>query len=272
MTNAFASLPPGWFQARRYHLIAPLVALAIVAFFAHFTTLIDRLEYMTVSMRFQARAAHDPPADPRLVFVAIDDASLRQIGKWVWPRAVEAGFLREIAQADAPPHTIAFDIMFTEETDKLNLDVSGLQQRDDAALGEAMAELPSVITGAFSAQPPDQKDLIPLAEKKTREGLADAGPTQPLTNIRGNVGTIPGSNVADLPVAPVRTQSLFGFVNDNPSPVDGIRHTLPLVLRVGDKVYPSLSLQMLCQMLNVDADKVAVDLPAHQIRFGVHIF
>ncbi len=63
-----------------------------------------------------------------------------------------------------------------------------------------------------------------------------------------------------MPVAPVRTQSLFGFVNDDPSPVDYIRHNIPLVVRVGDQVYPSLALQTLCQMLSVDPDEVEVNV------------
>ena len=57
----------------------------------------------------------------------------------------------------------------------------------------------------------------------------------------------------------LREQSLFGFVNDDPSPIDDIRHAIPLLIRVGDQVYPSLALQTLCQMLGVDPDKVEVD-------------
>ena len=34
---------------------------------------------------------------------------------------------------------------------------------------------------------------------------------------------------------------------------------------VRDKVYPSFALQILCQMLNVDADKIEVDLPGHTV-------
>jgi adenylate cyclase len=55
-------------------------------------------------------------------------------------------------------------------------------------------------------------------------------------------------------------------VNDEPSAVDGIRHDIPMVVRISDKVYPSLALQTLCQMLNVDLDNVEVDLPARQVQ------
>ena len=257
--------PPGWAKARLYHLLAPLVALLSVALFEQ-TWLGQLLEDQTVNLRFRARAPFDPPADPRLAFVAIDEFSLQYIGKWSWPRSVEADFLKEIALSGITPHTVAFDLMFTEESDKLDPERAKSMQGDDNLLGEAVAQLPSVITGALSVERPKQAEVAAAAEKKTLEALANPGPTQPLTKIRGDVAQIPGSSLADFPVIPVRTQSLFGFVNDNPSLVDGIRHKVPLVLRVNQIVFPSLALQTLCQMLNVDADKVEVDLPAHVVR------
>ena len=153
--------------------------------------------------------------------------------------------------------------MFTEDSDKGRV---GGDSTDDAALGDVMGLLPSVITGAFSIPKADDPAVALFDEKRTEEALASLGPTQPLPNIRGDLKMLNGSDTADFPVKAIRSQSLIGFVNDNPSPVDAIRHTLPLVLRVKDKVFPSLALQTLCQMLNVDADKVDVDLPDRVIR------
>jgi adenylate cyclase len=264
MMKALPSLPPGWVWARLYHLLAPVAALAVVGMLARFTPLVDLLEYMTVNLRFQARAPFDPPADSRIIFVQIDEFSLTALGKWVWPRSVEADFLNSIVNAGVNPHTVAFDIMFTEDSNKGA--APGSAVNDDAALGEAAGLLPSVITGALSIPKPADPALARYYAGRTDEALADPGPTQPLANIRGDYRQITGSDSADFPVKAIRAQSLFGFVNDNPSPVDDIRHTLPLVVRARDKVYPSLALQTLCQMLNVDADNVEVDLPARVVR------
>ena len=133
-------------------------------------------------------------------------------------------------------------------------------------LGDAVGLLPSVITGALSIHEPAGAPERQDAESRTQAEMTQLGPTQALSNIRGDIGKIEGSDVAVFPVTPIRTQSLFGFVNDDPSAIDDIRHTIPLVFRVRDKVYPSLALQTLCQMLNVDADKVEVDLPARTVR------
>jgi len=265
MTKAFPSLPPGWVKARLYHLLAPLVALVAVALFEQ-TWLGELLEDQTVNLRFRARAPFDPPADPRLVFVGIDELSLAHFGRWPWPRSVEADFIKSIANAGINPHTLAFDIMFTEESNKLDLLKGKPGDNDDSALADAIGLLPSVITPALSLDEPEQAAVAQAAEKRTRDDLAQPGPTAPLPNIRGDINKIDGSNVAVFPIPAIRSQSFFGFANDNPSPIDDIRHTLPLVLRVKDKVYPSLALQTLCQMLNVDPDKVEVDLPARVVR------
>src|ERR1019366_8138382 len=217
MTKRFSPLPPGWVQARLYHLLAPLAALVAVACFEQ-TWIGELLEDQTVNLRFRARAAFDPPADPRLVFVGIDQQSLDKFGRYPWPRPVMANFLTSIAKANANPHTVAFDILYTEQSSN---------PADDAALGDAAALLPSVITAALSVKPSgvSKKDagVIKAAEERTKTDLKDPGPTMPFTQIHGDARKIRGSNIATLPVAPVREQSLFGFANDEPSPVDYIR-------------------------------------------------
>jgi adenylate cyclase len=253
MTERSSSRLAEWVRPRLYHLLVPLVALVVVAFFEQ-TWLGELLEDQTVNLRFRARASFDPPADPRLVFVGIDQRSLDLLGRYPWPRPVIAHFLTSVAQANANPYAMTFDILYTEKSSNPD---------DDVALGNAAALLPNVITGALSVRPSGvsrDPTEIQAAEEKTKADLKDPGPTRPFTQINGDAQKINGSPIATLPVAPVREQSLFGFVNDEPSPVDYIRHNIPLLIRVGDQVYPSLALQTLCQMLNVDPDKVEVNV------------
>jgi adenylate cyclase len=245
--------PPGWAKARLYHLLAPLVALVFMGIFEQ-TPLGELLEDQTVNLRFRARAPFDPPADPRVVFVGIDQQSLDKFGRYPWPRTVMADFLTNIAKSNANPYTIAFDILYTDKA---------ADPADDIALGNAAALLPNVITGALSVTPSGvsrDASVIQAAEQKTEAELKDIGPTTPFPNINGDVQKIRGSNIATLPVAPVREQNLFGFVNDDPSIVDDIRHVIPLVIRVRDQIYPSLALQALCQTLSIDPKGVEVNV------------
>jgi adenylate cyclase len=262
-----------WIRPRLYHLLSPLIALALVGLLDQYTDLIKRFEYQTVNLRFQTRASFDPPADPRLIFVAIDESSVTAIGKWEWPRTVEADFMNEMAKAGTMPHTVAFDVMFTEETDQLAKyrDTQAPADPQDAALADAFSNYPSVITGAFAIDPSPDPAVSEKQKQLTAQALLSAGPTTALSKVKGDITRLTlkdgtGSDVANFPVPVVRAQSLFGFVNDDPDPVDDIRHYIPLVVRVQDKVFPSLALQTLCQMLNVDADKVDVDLSAHVVQ------
>jgi adenylate cyclase len=253
-----------WVKARTYHLLAPFVALALVWLLVP-TRVAQLLEDQTINLRFQARAAYDPPADPKLVFVAIDQYSLEQLGAWPWPRNIEADFLKTFVNAGVNPHTVTFDIMFTDDYDKFHNLQSKSGENYDDILGDAAGLLPSVITGAFSIAPLDNPKEEKAADEKTRLELTQPSVTVPLANIHGDISKVTGSNNATLPVRSLRKQSLFGFVNDDPSPIDGIRHTIPLIVRVQDKVFPSLALQVLCQMLNIDSDKVDVNLEARQV-------
>ena len=252
MTHDFSSARE-WIQARLYHLLAPCITLLLLAGFEQ-TRLAQDLEYLTVNIRFQTRAPFDPPADNRLFFVGIDQQSLDIGGKWPWRRSVYADFLKTIAETQLNPHTVAFDVLFTEPS-------AGAAQPDDQAFADAAGLLPSVITGALSIAPiADNPAKEQDEENDTLTQLGQLGPTSALSHVHGDIMKIIGSDVARFPIQSLRQQSFFGFVNDDASGIDAIRHTLPFVLRVRDKVYPSLSLQTLCQMLQIDADRVEVDL------------
>jgi adenylate cyclase len=242
-----------------FALMAPLVALLLVGALQA-SGWLQQLEDLTINLRFQLRAPGDPPADSRLLLVGIDQQSLDSIGAWPWPRSVEADFLKAIAVSDQNPHTVAFDLLLTDNFNQYHDKTAAGPADADKILGDAAGLLPSVITGAQSFNDFHNEGDRQAAEAATIQALQSPGPTQPLTHIVGNVQEIEGSSVALLPVAPLRAQSLFGFVNDTFASAAGTHYRLPLVVRVGSVVYPSLALQTLCQILHVDADEVTVNV------------
>jgi adenylate cyclase len=244
-------------SAYGFAVFAPLVALLLLALFQK-TDWVQRLENLTVAFRFHLRSRWDAPADSRLLLVGIDQQSLDYLGAWPWPRTVEADFLKSIAASGMNPHTVAFDIMLTDAFDPYHDRRKAGAADMDQILGDAAGLLPSVVTGAEFLSEPDNAADRRNAERQTQADLQEASLTQPFTHIVGDVNKIDGSSVATLPIQPLRTQSLFGFVNDPPNHVDGIRYELPMVVRVGGRVYPSLAMQTLCQILQIDADKVVV--------------
>ncbi len=54
------------------------------------------------------------PAAEDIVIVAIDDASLKALGRWPWPREIHAGLVDRLTQAGA--RAVFLDILFSEET------------------------------------------------------------------------------------------------------------------------------------------------------------
>src|SRR5258708_5640471 len=69
-----------------------------------------RLESLTLDARFRLRPAPSEPSP--VVIVDIDDASIAEIGRWPWSRAVFARLLDGLAAAGAK--VVALDLLFTE--------------------------------------------------------------------------------------------------------------------------------------------------------------
>lgn len=52
------------------------------------------------------------PVDPRIVLVTIDDPSLKELGRWPWPRSLHADLIDRLSAAQ--PAAILFDVIFSE--------------------------------------------------------------------------------------------------------------------------------------------------------------
>jgi len=201
-----------------------------------------------------------PPA-PEVVIVAIDDASVEQLGRWPWSRPVMARLLDQITAAE--PAVVGFDIVQSEKT--AALDVDRLRERaagidahsweilrnaaaegsgEDAALAAAVKRSGRTVLGYFFESP-----LI--------FGKPPAGVTDP-KNVRistynlvqpskSGIGEtfVPLARVAvpNLPelTAVTREVGYFNFIPDD----DGSYRRVPLVIRYKDEMALPLSLAML---------------------------
>lgn len=90
-------------------------------------------------------AAGEP--DERILVIEIDDASLREIGRWPWPRETHRRLLDVLAAAG--PRAVGYDVLFVEPTG------------DDAALAAAMRRagrvyLPGLVRRERLAIGPDE--------------------------------------------------------------------------------------------------------------------
>jgi adenylate cyclase len=110
----------------RRWLATALVALLAVAAGALVaaTDVLERAELTTIDARFDIRGELPVPED--VVFVAIDEASLAELGGWPFPRGDHADVIDELLRKGA--RVVAFDVQFSQPSDS---------PADDAALRRA---------------------------------------------------------------------------------------------------------------------------------------
>jgi adenylate cyclase len=229
-------------------IILPPISLAIVLGIDHLKFGAG-LEFSTVDLRFQIRAKTDAKAHEDVLLVGIDEQGLEQFGQWPWPRTIHGQFMNFLTLC--PPKSMGWDLIFSE---------AGRDEGEDQAFADGLILHPGAILGAA------YEDLSGFGKPDENDGTSGAmiGNTPALTKVSGDVGRLLGHEWALKPVGVLGESSMTGFVNVEPSKVDGIRRKAPLVVRVGkpgkEKVYPSLVLQMLMRAEEIGPDEVEVVL------------
>ncbi len=95
-------------------LIAVVIIIFGVTAYLIGIPFIDHIELKTIDLRFQARGKIQP--SPGVVLAVIDEKSIDQEGKWIWPRRKIAKLVDKLSAAGA--RVIAFDIGFIDPDDK----------------------------------------------------------------------------------------------------------------------------------------------------------
>ena len=170
-----------------------------------------------------------PSISKDVVIVEIDEKSIEQNGQWPWKRTVLADVIWKLREAGAG--IIVLPILFSEE-DRLGGDMD---------LAQALVQNGVVIAQVGTTQ--TNKNAVP-------RGVAKIGDPLPwLFEWPGMLGPIEllGINADGV-----------GVVNTTPE-IDGVVRRLPLLMRVGDEVYPSVPMEVI---------RVAVGDPSYQVKAG----
>jgi adenylate cyclase len=220
--------------------LAPLAALllAVAVRILNPPALDDtRLRVFDTFLRFAPRTYRDVPVR----VVDLDDDSLAQLGQWPWPRTLLADLVRQLADAGAA--VIAFDMVFAEpdRTSPANVlplwpaipeleavrGETGKLPDHDALLAEAMTRAPVIAGFALTAAP----QAAPR-EPALKAGFAYAGP-EPLAHVPALRGAV--VNLPQLEAA-AAGNGHFTLLAER----DGVTRRVPLLLRLGERIYPSL--------------------------------
>jgi adenylate cyclase len=204
------------------------------------------------------RYTHRPPATGSVSLVDLDETSLARLGQWPWPRYRVARLLGKIREAGAA--AVGLDMVFAEPDRTSLRSLSGEIRRDlgadivlkglppealdtDRALADALAGGPFVLGYQFDFDGVRGESCVlhPLRGAVRSNGRTGntAGPFD-----------APGV-ICNLP-ALARAAGASGFFNVTPDP-DGVLRRVPLVIRHGGVLYPSLALAVYLRARGGDA-------------------
>jgi adenylate cyclase len=223
---------------------------------------------------FLQQLAPRPKADLPVRIVDIDDASLKAIGQWPWPRSELATLTSRLTELGAA--AIGFDMLFPE-ADRLSPSrlMAGVPPPPSATavaagaatptplpdydqqFADALGKAPSILGFAVS---PDS-GALPLSPKV---GFAISGtdPSAAIPHIGGAV--LPLVSLGDA------AHGLGGLSLDTRDRADVVRE-VPLVWISGKQLYPSLALEALRMALGVDTIVVLGDTAGQGYVEGVRV-
>jgi adenylate cyclase len=199
-----------------------------------------------------------------VVIVDIDEASLKAVGQWPWPRTTVADLISQITQLGAA--AIGFDIIFPEpdrmspaiaERSFRGIDAETRAKLDslpsnDDALAEAIKHSKVVVGQAGAASP----EARTAADAALQTGFAVRGPDPSpyLVTFPGLLRNVPAIEQA------AAGRGLFSIDPES----DGIIRRVPIIMKAQGSLVPSLSLELLRVVTGSSAILVRVD------EAGVH--
>jgi len=194
-----------------------------------------------------------------VVIVDIDEASLKDIGQWPWPRTILADLVTRLAELGVV--AIGFDIVFAEP-DRMSPSIAATSFRNldddtrnklrtlpsnDEAFAQAIRGSRVVVgqAGSATAAPRSQ------AEAALQTGFAVKGPdaTPFLVTFAGLLRNVPVIEQA------AAGRGVFSVLPER----DGIVRRVPLVMRAQGAMVPSLSIELLRVVTNSSAILVGTD-------------
>ncbi len=207
---------------------------------------------------YQRLRPRQPVARP-VTIVDIDEASLKEIGQWPWPRTIVADLVTQLTQLGAV--AIAFDVIFAEP-DRMSPSIAATSFRDldeetrdklrnlpsnDEVLAEAIRRSRVVVGQVGSAMPAPRS----AAESALQTGFAVRGPDPSpfLVTFAGLLRNVPTIEQA------AAGRGVFSIRPER----DGIVRRVSVIMQAQGSMVPSLSMELLRVVTNSGAILVRTD-------------
>jgi len=266
---------------------ALVVAIVFLAFFVHWSPL-ESMELKMYDLRAKLRTG--PPASSDVVIVAVDDASIQQVGRWPWPRSYMAELIDKLSEAGAK--VIGLNLILSdaevnpglERVRELRTKFQNAQQqlrfgeeaqRERAQSSRLFKELDSIFAESITKLDNDAalENSIAFSENTVLAmhfglpgpplGRPEKAPAESILKnaLPGAVeGRLKGTSHDATQIVPPVEQfaavaKSVGHINWFPD-VDGAIRQQALVAEYDGKSYPSFALQMARMYLNLDLGEI----------------
>jgi adenylate cyclase len=227
----------GWGRRAAWGMLAAFVLLQAVfpsLFYGPRLALFDLYQYAT------PRLEHSSP----VVIVAIDDASLKAIGQWPWPRRVMARLTSTILAGK--PMSLGIDMILPEADRQSPEEWLRYAGEMPPALSDGIRGLPSH-DAMFGREIAAGPVMLGIGGLRLVDDQADTGALAPFRVIGSSAppSTLPSFN-APLRNIPVLDNAAtgHGVLSVDPDP-DGVFRRVPLVSVLSGRLAPSMALEML---------------------------
>lgn len=234
-----------------FFLFAFASSLAIFYIDSASLSFIQNIDLKMKDLRMLLRGPIKPPSS--VVIVAVDNKSVKEIGRWPWSREIFGDLIKGMAGYGVK--TAALDVVFSEAQNPVS----------DRALANSIAISGNVIEGYFfrnEMHPIDPGILVQIQSSKIKRLQIDPAVTSvPLTeyaNMDANIATIGQGALS------------YGFFNAI-SDTDGLFRRLPLLMLYDGDVYPSMVLQALKHYTRETAEVSIDSSGVRTIRLGKYV-
>ncbi|MCW8919590.1 MAG: adenylate/guanylate cyclase domain-containing protein [Gammaproteobacteria bacterium] len=223
---------------------------------------LKRLEALAYDLRLNL-SLPEPTVDRRIVIIDIDEKSLQEVGHWPWPRHIIAQLVDRLAAQGVA--IIGFDIVFPEAernsaeniievlrrepaTEEQRTLIRSLQQRLDRfdnnlRFADALRGRDVVLGYVYDFREDTPVGLLPAPPPIKNLDAARQALTNTATNFTANIPSLQQATPYG---------GFFSLLTDR----DGIIRRAPMLARIGDHIYPSLSVEILRLFQLVDEIEV----------------
>jgi adenylate cyclase len=245
------------------------------------------------SYDIKVRSRGERPLTGQVVIVAVDEKSLKEKGRWPWPRTFMADLTDKISQAGAA--VIGFDIFFPEKDRYVPFttvkeaakkkDLSDINSKtlikwleevgnSDRLFAESILRSERAVLGYFVYSEGDragdtaekltaeEMELLDFSQYPIMQRFDDPGNPVPLRRMVSVGLSLPGF---------VNAANSAGYVSFVPE-VDGVVRWVPMVMQLEEFLFPPLSLQMLREATQLPLAVRIAPFGVDGLKLGENVF